>query len=269
MIMDVNKPLENLDPAFIRSTIKAITFDLDGVIVPKGTMVQESVDGTELRIRTRKLSQEMVAMIIELKKYFWINFSSGKALLYLQHMLGDVLWNRVSLCAENGNFILMDGMVKQLVNYDTNYFQKITDIRNDLKRLKMTHPDIFYGFEPKHIIITVYSDKPVGEIENIVKKHDPEGDLYCLWTNEGYDIGHKNTNKQTALIYLIEKLGITPKQMITTGNNLNDREMLEFGTGVTVDPDRVSANYAIPKKEGILGGEVLAKYLLKVMEEKK
>lgn len=265
--MAVNKPLEQLDPAFIRSTIKAVTFDLDGVIIPKGTIVKESVDGTEVYIKTKKLSPEMIRMINELKNYFWLNFSSGKALLYLQHMLGEVLWEKVSLCAENGNFILMDGMIKQLVTYDMRYFQKITDIRNDLKKLKMAKPDIFFGFEPKHIIITVYASQKTEEIENIVKTHDKEHELYCLWTNEGYDIGHKNTSKRTALQYLIEKLGIEPKQMITTGNNLNDREMLEFGVGVTVDPERVSGDYAIPKIEGVLGGEVIARYLLKAMQK--
>ncbi|MFA6602739.1 MAG: HAD hydrolase family protein [Candidatus Shapirobacteria bacterium] len=264
--MDGNKPLFELTPDFIHQNIKALTFDLDGVIVPKGTIVEESPDGTDLHIKTKKLSSEMVDMIKRLKKYFWINFSSGKGLLYLQHMLDDILWEKVSLCAENGNFILMDGKVHQLVDYDLSYFQKITDIRGEIKLLKQQQPDIFFGFEPKHIIMTVYAANPVPEIEQIVKKHDPQGELYCLWTNEGYDVGHKNTSKRTGLQFLIDRLGIGPKQMITSGNNLNDREMLEFGVGVTVDPERVGGDFAIPKVEGQLGGEVLAKYLLEVME---
>lgn len=266
MIMDVNKPLKFLDPQFVRQTVKAITFDLDGVIIPKGTRVEESVDGTQLHIKTNNLSQEMIQMIGRLKKYYWINFSSGKALLYLQHMLSDILWDKVSLCAENGNFILYQGVVKQLVTYDMSYHQKISNIRNDLKKLKIAQPDAFFGFEPKHLIITVYCPQRVNTIESIVKHHDPEGELYCLWTNEGYDIGHKNTSKQTALEFLVKELKIKPSQMLTTGNNLNDLEMLKFGTGVTVDPDRVEASYAVPKQEGVLGGEVLARYLLEILE---
>jgi len=53
--------------------------------------------------------------------------------------------------------------------------------------------------------------------------------------------------------------------MVTTGNNLNDKEMLDFGIGVSVDPKQVSGKYAIPKTKGVLGGEILAKYLLKAM----
>ena len=266
MIMDeLNKPLEQLDLDFIKKKVKAVTFDLDGVIVPTGTFLRESLDGTELIMRTHKLSKEMIEMIKELKKYVWINFSSGRSLLYLQHMLEDILWDKVSLIAENGNFILIDGKVEQLSLYDKSYFQKITDIRNDLKKLKEEKPDSVYGFEPKHVIITVHTAKKMPEIEEIVKKHDKEKELYCLWTSEGYDIGHIKTNKKTALLFLSKKLKIKPEEMITTGNNLNDKEMLDFGIGVSVDPEQVSGKYAIPKKEGVLGGEILAKYLLKAM----
>src|SRR5680860_441803 len=259
MIMDeLNKPLEQLDLDFIKKKVKAVTFDLDGVIVPTGTFLRESFDGTELIIRTHKL-------IKELKKYVWINFSSGRSLLYLQHMLEDILWDKVSLIAENGNFILIDGKVEQLSSYDQKYFQKITDIRNDLKKLKEEKPDSVYGFEPKHVIVSVHTARKMPEIEEIVKKHDKEKELYCLWTSEGYDIGHIKTNKKTALRFLSKKLKIKPEQMITTGNNLNDKEMLDFGIGVSVDPEQVSGKYAIPKEEGILGGEILAKYLLKAM----
>jgi len=257
-----NKSLEKLEYSFIKKNIKAITFDIDGVIVPTGTFLRENIDGTELTIKTHKLSAEMVEMIKELKKYVWINFSSGRALLYLQNMLGDILWDRVSLTAENGNFILMNGKVLQIAEYDQKYFQKITDIRNDLKKLKEEKPDIVYGFEPKHVIITIHTAKEIPKIEEIVKKHDTEQELYCLWTSEGYDIGHKKTNKQTALLYLTKKLKIKPEQMITTGNNLNDKEMLDFGIGVSVDPEKVSGEYSTHKKEGTLGGEILARYLL-------
>ena len=266
MIMDeLNKPLEQLDLDFIKKKVKAVTFDLDGVIVPTGTFLRESVDGTELIMRTHKLSKEMIEMIKELKKYVWINFSSGRALLYLQHMLEDILWDKVSLIAENGNFILIDGKVEQLSLYDKSYFQKITDIRNDLKKLKEEKPDSVYGFEPKHVIVSVHTARKMPEIEEIVKKHDKEKELYCLWTSEGYDIGHMKTNKKTDLWFLSKKLKIKPEEMITTGNNLNDKEMLDFGIGVSVDPEQVSGKYAIPKKEGVLGGEILAKYLLKAM----
>ncbi len=264
---ELNKPLETLDPDFVKSTVKAVTFDVDGVIVPTGTFLRESVDGTALTMRTHKVRGEMMDMLRELKKYFWINFSSGRALLYLQHMLEDIAWDNVSLIAENGNFIFMDGKIEQLSPYDQQYFQTLTNIRDDLKKLKKKKPDTVYGFEPKHVIITVHTAKPMPDIEEIVQKHDRRRMLYCLWTSEGYDIGPKKTHKRTALEYLVRRLNIRPEQMITSGNNLNDKEMLDFGIGVSVDPGLVSSVYAIPKKKGRLGGEILAQYLLRVMTE--
>jgi len=264
--MAENKPLKQLSSDFINKNIKAITFDIDGVIVPTGTFLRESIDGTKLIVRTHKLSKKMVDMINELKKYFWINFSSGRSMLYLEHLLEDVLWDKVSLMAENGNFILMNGKLEQLSSYSQNYFQKITDIRNDLKKLKAAKPKIVYGFEPKQMIITVHTKRKMPEIEKIVRKHDKNKELYCLWTSEGYDIGHKKTNKKTALAILAKRLKIKPKEMITTGNNLNDKEMLDFGLGVSVDPRQVRGQYAIPKKKNKLGGEILAEYLLAALK---
>ncbi|MFH1858702.1 MAG: hypothetical protein ABIJ80_00310 [Patescibacteria group bacterium] len=42
---------------------------MDGVIVPTGTFLRESLDGTELIMRMHKLSKEMIEMIKELKSF--------------------------------------------------------------------------------------------------------------------------------------------------------------------------------------------------------
>lgn len=263
----LNRPLEKLAPDIIRKHIKAVTFDIDGVIVPTGTYLRESIDGTELTIKTHKLSVEMVDLLIKLKKYIWLNFSSGRALLYLQNMLGDILWDQVSLTAENGNFILINGKFEQVGNYTQKYLQKITDIKQDLKKLQAKHPENIHGFEPKQMIISIHTAKPMPEVEAIVKQHDRENELYCLWTSEGYDIGNIKTNKETALKYLCQKLKIQPAEMITTGNNLNDKEMLDFGIGVSVDQRNIDGMFAIPPQKKQLGGEILAKYLLNAFTE--
>ncbi len=259
----INKPLEQLSPDFIRTEIKAVIFDVDGVIMPTGTFLRENFDGTELTLKTHKPSAEIVRMVNELKKHLQIAFSSGRALLYLQHMLEDVLWDKVSLIAENGNFILSDGKIEQLAMYSESYFQKITDIRNDLKKLQEKQPDNVHGFEPKHLILSIHTAGQMPEVAEILRRHDfPPGDQR-LHDPEGYDIGRIGTNKRTALEFLSKKLGITENEIITTGNNLNDKEMLQFGIGVSVDPGTVDGRYAIPRKESELGGEILARYLLK------
>lgn len=257
-----NRPLGELDGDFVRKTIKAAAFDIDGVVVKAGTVLEQSLDGSELTIKTNKLSSEMAEMLNELKEYIRIIFVSGRSVLHLESIVEDILWSNISLIGENGNFLLTDGRFEQLAFYDEDYFQKLVDIREDFEALKKKRPDVIHGFEPKHMIITLHTSEKVPEVEKIVKKHDKEGELYCLWTSEGYDIGHVKTNKRTALEILSDRVGLTPGEIITTGNNLNDREMLEFGVGISVNPDLVEGEYAVPPKPGILGGEVIARHLL-------
>ena len=117
------------------------------------------------------------------------------------------------------------------------------------------------GFEPKMFILTPHSDQ-MEEIPNLVKDVDPQEELYCLWTGEGYDIGSKAMNKGKGIEKLASYLNINPKEIMVTGNHLNDAEMLALGTGVTVDPKRVEAQYVIEHKPNELGGELLVEFLL-------
>jgi len=105
------------------------------------------------------------------------------------------------------------------------------------------------------------------EIGNLVKEIAGD-ELYCLWTNEGYDIGSKEMSKGIAINNLAEKLNIEPKQIMTTGNNYNDAHMLKAGRGVTVDLERVDAEYFIEHQPEKLGGEILVEFLLKHFEKK-
>ena len=107
----------------------------------------------------------------------------------------------------------------------------------------------------------------VEEILNLVKEIAGD-DLYCLWTNEGYDIGNKEMSKGQAILNLAEELNIEPKQIMTTGNNYNDAEMLKIGKGVSVKPDRVEAEYFIEHKPEELGGELLVEFLLEYFGKK-
>ena len=68
--------------------------------------------------------------------------------------------------------------------------------------------------------------------------------------------------KGRAISDLAKYLDISPKQILTTGNNYNDKEMLEVGKGVTVDPERVSGEYFVESTGDKLGGEILADFLV-------
>jgi len=87
-------PLDDLSEKNIQK-IKLICFDCDGVTVEKGTEIEETESA--LMVKTHTLSNEMLVKLLELKKFFHINFSSGRSLLYLDRMYGKVLWDHASL----------------------------------------------------------------------------------------------------------------------------------------------------------------------------
>ncbi|PIS17455.1 MAG: hypothetical protein COT59_00540 [Candidatus Nealsonbacteria bacterium CG09_land_8_20_14_0_10_42_14] len=240
--------------------IKVVAFDIDGVIIPTGTQLSENLDGTELYMKSKQLSPKFIKNLRELKKYVKLNFSSGRNILYLKSLVNEIFDEDVFLQAENGNINWFEGKISH-PSYSSDYFNKLKNIRERIKSMMITDKRI-RGFEPKLLILTPHCDQ-MGEVPNLVKELDPENELYCLWTNEGYDIGNKIMTKGQGIINLSKHLKIQPKEIMTTGNNYNDAEMLQVGRGVTVQPDRVEAEYFIEHKPEELGGELLAEFLLK------
>jgi len=239
--------------------IKIVTFDIDGVIIPVGTQLKENEDGTELYMKSKQLSRTFIENLKELKKYVRLNFSSGRNLLYLRSLVNEIFDDRVILQAENGNLTWVGGRITHHY-YPNEYFYKLRNIKESIKRLAVNGKRI-RGFEPKMFIVTVHCDE-LDDICNVVREHDPDNKFYCLWTNEGYDIGSKEVSKGQGILRISEIFGIQPKYIMTTGNNHNDKEMLEVGLGVTVDPDRVKGDYFIQYDKAELGGEKLAEFLL-------
>ncbi len=246
-------------------SLKVVTFDIDGVIVPVGTEIKENVVGTELYMKSQRPTLEFMETLRKLKKYIGLNFSSGRNILYLKSLVNSIFDSRVSLQAENGNITLVNNKIIH-PEYTNDYFNKLRDIKEKIKEMIVASDKRIRGFEPKLFILTVHCEE-MEEISKIVK--DIAGDdFYCLWTNEGYDIGSKKTTKGVAIKNLAETLEIEPKQIMTTGNNFNDAEMLQVGKGVTVNPERVEGEYMVERTPEKLGGEIVAEFLLKYFESK-
>ncbi len=246
--------------------IKVVTFDLDGVAIPTGTEILEKQDGTELYIKTKQISSKLKEALKELKKYVRLNFSSGRNILYLKSLVNEIFDSKIILQAENGNITWIGNKIIHHI-YPDAYFNQLRDIKEGIK-LMMERDKRIRGFEPKMFILTVHCDE-MREIPDFVKQMDPENNLYCIWTNEGYDIGSVKVSKGRGILNLAEYLNISPKQILTTGNNYNDREMLENGKGVSMNPERVSAEYFIEPSPEKLGGEILAEFLLEYYKKVK
>jgi len=262
--MEYMKKIEEITQKEL-SALKVVVFDIDGVIIPVGTDLRENEDGTELYMKSKQMLPEFIENLKKLKKHFKIGFSSGRNILYLKSLVNEILDNQVILQAENGNITWLDNKIIHPA-YPDEYFEQLRDIKEKIKEMMAQNKKV-RGFEPKIFILTVHCDQ-MEKIPDLVKQMAGDN-LYCLWTNEGYDIGSREMSKGQAITSLAKQLNIEPKQIMTTGNNYNDEEMLQIGKGVSVNPERVKGEYFVEAEKGKLGGHLLVDFLLDYYEKQK
>jgi hydroxymethylpyrimidine pyrophosphatase-like HAD family hydrolase len=239
--------------------IKLIVFDVDGVLVPRGTKIKQK--GNTTTLETKKIPEELITQIKKLrKKGFYVSINSGRGLYMLQQMFQEVL-ECVSLTYENGSATWVGGKIIQHVNS----FEKLKKVLPKLQAVKNRN---IKGFEPKEFIISLHCKKRVKEIENILKK---QNNLYCLWNGEAYDLGIKKIQtKLVGLKKLMKILKLKKSQVLVLGDNFNDRELFSgAGIRVTADKTRVEGDYCIDLDEGRFGGRSNSKKLPagKLMEQ--
>ena len=157
--------------------IKLVVFDVDGVLVPRGTKIKQV--GNTTTLETKEILPKQIEQIKMLnEKGFMININSGRGLYMLQEMFREIL-PFVSLTYENGSATWYRGEVHQHVNS----FYHLKDVIFKLKNVKSKN---IKGFEPKEFIITIHCTDKVKQIEEIIAKEDK---LSAIWNGEAYDIG--------------------------------------------------------------------------------
>jgi len=233
--MKKNKSITELTKKDLKN-IKLIVFDLDGVLVPRGTKIKQNKNITILE--TKIIDKKQIEQIKKLYKLgFKLNINSGRGLYMLQDMFREVL-SFVSLTYENGSATWFKGKIYQHVNsfdYLKNVFLKLRSIKD--ANIK--------GFEPKEFIITIHCKKRVKKIENILLK---EKKLYFIWNGEAYDVGIKKIQvKSKGLLALLKVLKLKKKNVLTIGDNYNDKPLLKIsGISVTADKFRLEGDFYIP-----------------------
>src|SRR3989344_4935481 len=205
------KPLNQISKIDLKQ-IKMIVFDVDGVLVPRGTKIKQVRNTTTLQ--TKVINEKQIEQIKELnKRGFLINISSGRGLYMLQEMFRGIL-PFVSLTYENGSATWYRGKIYQHINS----FQHLHRV---LLRLKAVSNKNIKGFEPKEFIITLHCTKRIGEIEKIVQR---EKNLYTVWNGEAYDVGiKKHQTKALGLRHVMKIFKLKKKNVMAIGDNYNDQ----------------------------------------------
>ncbi len=246
-----------LEEKILESNIKLAVFDSDGVLIPRGTKItqKEESDKYSLTLSTDIVSDRIANKLNELRRKMMVCISSGRSMIYLQEMYNKVLGESTILSAENGSLLLDGGVLVQPMTYNTEYFDKIRKMREEIKNL-----DIL-GFEPKQFILTIHAEREVKEVYDIVRKYDPQEELKVMWNGEAFDIQRKTMSKASTVKALIDRFSLKKEEVIAIGDRVNDKEMIDAaGIGVSADKEKLEAEYHL---DGELPGEELLDLLLK------
>lgn len=251
------KPLNEMSQKDL-SKIKLVVFDVDGVIVPRGTKIKQI--GNITTLETKVIAPKQIEQIKKLyKKGFLINISSGRGLYMLQEMFRDIL-PFISLTYECGSATWYKGKIYQHINS----FERLKDILPKLKKVAFKNKD-FKGFEPKEFIITIHCKKQIKEIEDVVKTNKG---LVTLWNGEAYDVLiKKDQTKALGLRHTMKIFKLKKENVMAIGDNYNDQELLEeSGMPISADKSKVQGKFYVPLKGKFLPADELMQKILKLQD---
>ncbi len=229
-----------------------IVFDVDGVLVKRGTKIKQV--GNVTTLETKVIAEKQIRQVRELfRRGFLINISSGRGLYMLQEMFREIL-PYVSLTYENGSATWYQGKIYQHLN-------SFKQLRSVFPKLKQVKDKSIRGFEPKEFIITVHCWNKVKKIESIVKK---EKNLYTVWNGEAYDVGIKKLQtKATGLRAAMKLFKLKKENVLAIGDNYNDQELLAASCfPVSADKTRVKGKFYVPLDGKFLPADLLAAKIL-------
>lgn len=236
------------------SRIKMIVFDVDGVLVPRGTKIRQV--GNTTTLETKVIHKKQIEQIRKLyERGFLINISSGRGLYMLQEMFREIL-PFVSLTYECGSATWYKGKIYQHINS----FERTRNIFPKLKKAAIKNGNV-KGFEPKEFIITIHCKKPDKKIEAVIKK---DKGLVTLWNGEAYDVLiKKSQTKALGLKQAMKIFKLKKENVVAIGDNYNDQELLEeSGMPISADKSRVKGKFYVPLRGKFLPADALMRQIL-------
>lgn len=173
----------------------------------------------------------------------------------------------IKICEENSiyyNVYTEDSVLTKSLSYNVLFYdnenskkpiEKRTNINivrdiykyineNDVNVLKMTICDsnkiVFSSIIRKLKMIPKID---ILEVEHMSRKNIKSGSLDVQVEYFYTEIAKENTNKWTAIEFLMQKLNIKKEEVMAIGDNANDKEMVEnAGLGVSMGSSMLSAN---------------------------
>jgi len=244
------------------ANIKIVCFDVDGVTIQRGTKIIDT--GDIQTMKTIPLESKILKKLLRLKQYFHVTINSGRSSFYLTKVFSELLWDNASLISENGIFVLYDGQLIQNFKFSSYELEVLKRVTRRLKEIAKNDQRAA-GFEYKMFLLVLHCHQSIPEVLKVVEEEDSNGEFYCWWNGEAYDICPKRFNKGVGLKKLAELLGYGPENAIAIGNGVNDKDMTDIAAiGVTTDKEHLKADYYCEGEH--LGGEYLMDKLIELKE---
>lgn len=222
--------------------IKIIASDIDGTLLPEGT---------------KELNPEIYDLILELKKHgIYFVAASGRQ-LESQMLLFAPVADHISYISENGAMCQLHGKRYVISEYNPNLAARIlkelekrpnckvaistpstqyikagdhdfyNHMRNQLK-YNVTMIDSFENINEPIIKIAfldnITNQESLAHFKSLFEKEIRVVTAGNLWI----DFVPFDSNKGTALKFILEQLGLTPAEALCFGDQQNDIEMLEY-----------------------------------------
>lgn len=270
---------------------KLLVLDLDGTLTNSKKQItpftlQALMEAQEQGLRIVLASGRPTYGIVPLAKQlemhrfggFILSFNGGKIInqatnevLYEQTLESDIIpilykraWDAgLTILSYNGKYILTENAEDKYVKYES-----------FLTKMKVKETDDFL----RDLHLPADKCMIVGEPEDLVpleeKLRQEVGRQINVYRSEAFylELVPKGIDKAASLARLLEKLAISPDEIVAVGDGYNDVSMIRYaGLGVAManaqEPVKASANYVTPQTNDEDGVAWLVKKLLKEEDE--
>lgn len=270
---------------------KLLVLDLDGTLTNSkkkitpftcATLMEAQQQGLRIVLASGRPTYGIIPLAkqLEMDKYggFILSFNGGKIIdyttnevLFSQTLDPEIVpilykhaWNSgLAILSYNGKHILTENAEDKYVKYESFLTKmKIKETDNFLRDLHQPADKCMIVGEPEDLV-------PLEE-----KLRQEVGRKIGVYRSEAFylELVPKGIDKAASLARLLERLAITPEEIVAVGDGYNDVSMIRFaGLGVAManahEPVKANANYVTPHTNDEEGVAWLVKKLLKEKEE--
>lgn len=270
---------------------KLLVLDLDGTLTNSkkqitpftlATLMEAQEQGLRIVLASGRPTYGIIPLAKQLEMHrfggFILSFNGGKIInqatnevLYEQTLESDIIpilykraWDAgLTILSYNGKYILTENAEDKYVKYES-----------FLTKMKVKETDDFL----RNLHLPADKCMIVGEPEDLVpleeKLRQEVGQQINVYRSEAFylELVPKGIDKAASLARLLEKLAISPDEIVAVGDGYNDVSMIRYaGLGVAManaqEPVKASANYVTPQTNDEDGVAWLVKKLLKEEDE--